>query len=340
VPAEMKLCTRCILPETFPGIRFDAQGVCHLCQQDQGPAAWQAERSSLKAEMEAVFEKLKGDDREFDALVAYSGGKDSTYILWLMRKVYGLRCLAITIDNGFIAERAIENARTVTGKLGVDFHLVRPSSTFVNSAFRKSLTEEIHPKVALTRASSVCNTCIGMINNHMIKTALQMNIPLIVGGYISGQVPRDAAVLDYEPRSRQKLRLRTVAQMVKHFGEDARKYYGIREEWLDRAEKIVILNPMLTLDYRESVIYETIAPLGWRAPTNTGANSSNCLLNDLGIAAHVKKYRFNPYVNELAELVRRGGMERAEALAKVESVARFDDLRSQMATLDLEEGDL
>ena len=69
----MKICNNCILPETFPGIRFDENGVCNFCREFKG----------------------KGS---YDCLMAYSGGKDSTYTLWILKKKYDLRILALTFD--------------------------------------------------------------------------------------------------------------------------------------------------------------------------------------------------------------------------------------------------
>ena len=107
----MHRCTRCILPESFPGISFDEHGVCNHCNAADAPEDLRQQRQQLKADMEAAFEAIRANPSgEFDALIAYSGGKDSSYILWMMREVYQLRCLAVTIDNGFISDRAIENA--------------------------------------------------------------------------------------------------------------------------------------------------------------------------------------------------------------------------------------
>jgi tRNA(Ile)-lysidine synthase TilS/MesJ len=327
------------LPETFPGSNIDATGLCQLCRDALPLSDVEARREELKGAMEATFGASQSGS-EFDVLVAYSGGKDSSYILWLLSQHYGQRCLAITIDNGFISDRAFENGRRVTEACGVDYHIVRPSPAFVKTAFRKSLTEQVHPKLALKRASSVCNTCISMINNHMVKTAIQWGIPLIAGGYISGQVPKDSAVLNYDPEARQRGRLRTVNDMIKHFGPEAERYYGISDHLAKGAGELVILNPMLTLAYREEDVLNKIEELGWEMPSDTGANSSNCQLNDLGIAAHVKQHRFNPYVNELAEMVRNGLMDRADALRKVEAVPSFADLDQQMKELNLKAEDL
>jgi tRNA(Ile)-lysidine synthase TilS/MesJ len=332
-------CNRCILPHTFPGANIDETGTCQLCREAIPLENVEAKREELRLAMKASLAE-PNPKGEFDVLVAYSGGKDSSYILWLLSQHYGQRCLAITIDNGFISERAFENGRRVTETLGIDYHIVRPSPSFVKTAFRKSLTESVHPKVALKRASSVCNTCISMINNHMVKTAIQWDIPIIAGGYISGQVPKNSAVLNYDPAARQKGRMRTVNEMIKHFGPEAQHYYGIADQLAKGAGELVILNPMLTLAYNEDEILAKISELGWEMPSDTGANSSNCQLNDLGIAAHVKQHRFNPYVNELAELVRNGLMPRHEALKKVEAVPNFSELKTQMNKLDLKPEDM
>ncbi len=58
--------------------------------------------------------------------MSWSGGKDSTYTLWLLTEVYGLRMLAFTFDNGFVSPTAMDNMRTVGERLGVDHVIVKP----------------------------------------------------------------------------------------------------------------------------------------------------------------------------------------------------------------------
>ena len=58
--------------------------------------------------------------KKYDAIVAFSGGKDSVYTLHLVKEVYGLRPLAVTGDNGFITKRAKKNMKSMIDKLGVD----------------------------------------------------------------------------------------------------------------------------------------------------------------------------------------------------------------------------
>ncbi|MBW2072885.1 MAG: hypothetical protein JRI89_16770, partial [Deltaproteobacteria bacterium] len=77
------------------------------------------------------------------------------------------------------------------------------------------------------------------------------------------------------------------------------------------------------LQYDERKIVEEIQALGWQPPADTDSNSSNCLLNSLGIESHLQKFGFHPYAFELAGLVREGYLSRAEGLARL--AARPDE---------------
>ncbi len=119
---------------------------------------------------------------------------------------------------------------------------------------------------------------------------------LIAGGYIGGQVPKDTAILELNLDLYMKTRAATIGRYETSFGEDTRKYFDIPEGLLQSAQmkKITILNPMLALNIGEEDIISQLAPLGWKPTLDTGSNSSNCRLNDFGIAMHYNTHGFNP----------------------------------------------
>lgn len=335
----MKRCKRCILPDTFPGAFFDRDGICKFCRDQPSQKEAILERNKLKEEMELVFNQFKtGSD--YHCIVAFSGGKDSSYTLWLLAEVYQLNCLAVMIDNGYIAEEAIQNGKNLTAALGVDFHLLRPSPKFMKGVVKKSLQGGVHSKLALRRASEVCNSCISLINHQMLRLAIQMDIPMIAGGYITGQVPKSSAVMKLDLKVKQKFSENSTRQMVKHFGEESRRYYSLPDLKEHHREFVYLINPILTVDYSEEMVYEVIEKYDWKQPENTGKNSSNCLLNDLGIKAHQKQQGYNPYVFEIAEMVRNAQMSREEALAKVEGALNEEQNRTILKDLQLKEEDL
>ena len=330
-------CTRCVLPATFPNITFDGAGLCNYCQATPVAGQLHAERQELRARMEAVIAQQRGKG-EYDCIVAFSGGKDSSYTLMRLVQEYDLRCLAVTIDNGFVAEQARRNCHAVTAALGVDFMFFRPAPTFMNNLYRTSVvTGGVQTPASIKRASAICNSCISLINNLMVKFALQYDASMIAGGYIGGQVPKNMALLDLNLLQQEQMRAAMRPKYDALFGPAANQFFFIRQSLLDKQPegRLFVMNPMLTLAVSEEEIIQTIRQLGWQPTTDTGRNSSNCRLNDLGIALHYRKHGFHPYAFEIAEQVRLGLMGRAEGLSRVQEIPLMSNLTAQIQQIGL-----
>ena len=101
---NLKICNRCILPETFPGIKFDEQGICNHCRRDKSTEPEKVSRKSdYRERLDKLIQDTKGSAPTYDAIMAYSGGKDSSYTLKILRERYDLRILAFTFDNHFVS---------------------------------------------------------------------------------------------------------------------------------------------------------------------------------------------------------------------------------------------
>src|SRR3990167_8347418 len=329
---EMKRCKKCVLSSHFPGIRFNTDDICSLCEEALSPEQRKENQQILQKKMADAINAVRGQG-EYDIIVAFSGGKDSSYTLMKLVNEYQLRCLAVTIDNGFISEQAKKNCYAITAALNVDFMLFAPSSDFMLNLYRQSIngkTNNIHTQASLKRASALCNSCINLINNYVIKIALQHNTPLIAGGYVSGQVPRDAAVLQINLKQREQLKTHLKPHYKDIFGEAAEKFFFVSTNLLNHLEQMTIINPMLTVPVSENEMIDSIVSLGWVPVRDTGKHSSNCKLNDLGIAIHYHQHQFHPYEYELAEQVRYGLLDRKKAIEKLEEIPSFSSLKSTM----------
>ena len=120
-----KICSRCILDTTVPGIRFDERGMCNFCKmhdelEKKNPLNKQGEQR-LNQLVNKI--KSKGKNKEYDCVVGVSGGRDSTYTLYTAVKL-GLKPLAVHFDNGWNSEIAVNNIKKATNKLDVDLHTV------------------------------------------------------------------------------------------------------------------------------------------------------------------------------------------------------------------------
>ena len=171
----MVICKRCILPETFPGVKFDERGVCNHCRQEESLLGKTPDkRTEYRQKLDSLIEKIKGRSSGYDAIMAYSGGKDSSYTLKILRERYDLRIIALTFDNHFISPRGWENIKTITDSLGVDVIVFRPPWPLIKSLFTISAQQDIFPPSTLLRASSICTGCITIVKSLTIKTALEI----------------------------------------------------------------------------------------------------------------------------------------------------------------------
>ena len=118
---DIKRCTRCILPASLTGITFDESGVCNHCRKYEADFKdWELIKERRKNEFEEILAKTKKLKRPYDVLVPLSGGKDSTYALYLCTKVYGLKTLSVTLDNGFLTQPAKDNIRNAIASCNTD----------------------------------------------------------------------------------------------------------------------------------------------------------------------------------------------------------------------------
>jgi hypothetical protein len=318
-PSNPKLCSRCILPETFPRITFDSDGVCSHCRQEESILAEaSAKKEKYRRHLDELILEIKGKAPTYDAIMAYSGGKDSSYTLKLLKERYGLRILALTFDNNFIAPAAWENIRKITDHLEIDQINFRYPWPPMRELFRVTAQKDIFPAPTLLRASSICTACITIVKSLVLKTALEMSIPLAAFGWSPGQAPIQSAIMKTIPASiRQnqsvlRKAFPSITSLNPHPFFLPEKYY---EGYKDRFPYNI--HPLAFFDYDENQIKSQLEGLGWRAPTDTDTNSTNCLLNALANENHIQRHRFHPYVLEIANMVRQGVMSREEGIEKI-----------------------
>lgn len=293
----MKLCRRCILPETFPGIHFDDQGICNHCRREQ-PALEKADekKANYRGRLDQLIGSVKGTAAAYDAILAYSGGKDSSYTLKLLCDRYGLRMLALTFDNHFVSGRSWENIKSVCDSTGADHIAVRPPWPLMKSVFSLTAGEDIFPAPTLLRASAMCTACIGFVKSVVLKTALEMNIPLVAFGWSPGQAPIQSAVMKTNPALVRQTQAAWSRAFPAEIGQGLKRYL-IPETYYDVYKDRFPHNihPLAFFDYDEEEIKRQLEGLGWQAPEDTDTNSTNCLLNAFANQCHIRRHRFRAF---------------------------------------------
>jgi Queuosine biosynthesis protein QueC len=318
----MKRCTKCILPETFPGISFAQDGTCSICEAFIAQRTSTAPAKHLREALSKIIETSKSKSKRYHAVVAFSGGKDSTFLLYLLKEKFDLRLLAVTFDNGFISDACSSNMRNVVAALNVDHTIIKYRQDQLNQIFLTSALAPIYP-VHLTKfGSSVCISCIRMVMTAALRTAIEKQIPLVMLGNSPGQVLRSQEELIYQDNTIPfTLRRQLFTKLAERTGPWVYDYVMLTAEEYRTTPFPYLVSPLSIIGYDEAEIYSTIAELGWSKPNDVDPNSTNCRLNAFGIVMHKNLYRFHPYDYEMSQLVRLGSMSRDAALQRVEDPA-------------------
>lgn len=123
-----QICTCCVMDTTDEDITFDSNGVCMRCNEYRTriEPEWNHGRGHEK-ELQSLISAIKksGEGKPYDCILGLSGGLDSSYMLHLAVREWGLRPFVFHIDAGWNLPVAEENIKRLTDKLGVKLHIKR-----------------------------------------------------------------------------------------------------------------------------------------------------------------------------------------------------------------------
>ena len=177
----MKRCTKCILPETFPCIEFDENGVCNYCLNYE-PVKVYGEQ-----EFERILSKYINKGEKYDCIVPISGGRDSAFVLYQIVKKNKMRVLALTVDSGAILPEGYRNIKRITEVLNVDHVWIKDEKQIETA--QQNTKIKFHgwlKKPSINTIVPVLNSGDKMMNLRMYNYAKENKIPLVMGGNTIG----------------------------------------------------------------------------------------------------------------------------------------------------------
>jgi len=170
----MKICNRCIQPDSRPGIYFNKDGVCGAC-------LWEDEKEKInwakrEEELIEISNWAKSNSKgSHDCVIGVSGGKDSTFQAITARDRLGLRCLLVNSEPEGITDIGKHNIENLK-KLGFDVVSIRPNPKKMKKMIRRDFFKYLNP-VKITEYSLWSSAYI---------IAEAFNIPLIIQGENAG----------------------------------------------------------------------------------------------------------------------------------------------------------
>ena len=300
-------CSVCILPANLPGIDLDKNGKCKYCRDAESDTRTNSglPSSQTRERFEKIVRHFRGKGK-YECLVPLSGGKESSYILYVLVKEYGLRPLVFNFSNGFQHVDAVNNIENLVDQLGVDLVIYRPDQRLLHSLMQ----------VFLSKAGEFCTPCNMLISATSFRLAKQNNIEAIMSGNAMGTNPG----------------LEGVSPALYH---DRRYYLNVAKDLLRRRDRNYYMNPpyILTairrllgteaqvinvLDYlRPSLkeIHDTLESIKWKRPAGE-IQHGDCLLNPIKDYLMCRKWGCSELTAIYSVLVRNGEMCREDALVR------------------------
>ena len=305
-------CSRCTGSECYSRIE---NGVCEACRtaelHPEGGAdiGKQEEMQSKLAALLGAQEESETSAGRFDALVLFSGGKDSTYLVHRLRREYpGLRLLAFTVDNNFMSPVALENVRETVSRLDLEHVLYRAPESFSVKMFRYAFTHLNEKGCAGTVDQFDGDAIFDMARNF----AADNRIPLVIGGISPIQVEQNVGIEWFETSRETEqserthvagLRLRDI------FSEHEMKYWwNGAERSGDELPRVIF--PFYAWGYSERDVKAEVVRLGLMSGKNNSPLLTNNQLVPLMALVDNAQFGYSSFEPEFARLVRRGKADR------------------------------
>lgn len=173
---NVKVCSRCVMDTTATEIVFDDNGVCNFCHHyDTNLVNEVFSNKDGEEKVQKLIAQIKerGKNRQYDCLIGISGGVDSSYVAYLVKKKYGLRVFAVHLDNGWNSELAVANIEQILKRLDIDLY------TYVLDWKEFRDIQISFLKSGISNIEIPTDHAIWAL---LIKTAAKMKIPYIIAG--------------------------------------------------------------------------------------------------------------------------------------------------------------
>ncbi len=317
--AKYRVCVRCIIDGSVPGVVFDENGECNFCKLHDKMDKEYPLNEAGRRQLDKLIQEMKaaGKGKKYDCVLGVSGGRDSIYTLYLLVKMYGLRPLAVHFNDGFGNPVAGENMIKATKRLGADLRTISSDwreSRDLKLAFLKASTPDMEEGTDVGIATALYGVAARENVRHVIfgQSFRTEGICPLSWNYLDGKY------LKAVHRQFGSVPLRPWKAEDPGFNLDLSHilYYVV---W----KRIKVIPILYYVHYVRSEIEAVIKKeLDW---VNTGAHYWDDLYQSL--MAYILRVKFNVDRRKFnySALVRSGQMPREEALRRVQEIYVLED---------------
>lgn len=340
----IKRCNNCILPENYNGISFNEKGICNYCISffDRKERKYLGEEA-LRNSIEQFLKNKRNRNKDYDCMLGFSGGRDSTYLLYYLVKKLNLRVLAYHVDNGFIPEQTKLNVKNAVEILNVK--LIIDKHDYLEKCVRHHILSWIH-KPSLAMIETFCIGCrYGYMKKPISYTQKELIPIYFSGGARSEKVNYRLNNFKLRPNSEGRFQMflgasihmlknpkvllnrKTMIIQLKEY-----IYFFIRLEKIKR--KLGIRNNVLRIEpfydyikWDEKQVTSVIEnELKWKKNNRTESTwRGDCDIALLKLYLYKKILGYNDKIDGLSYLIRTNQIRRNEALERIKIEENVSD---------------
>lgn len=311
-----------------PSMVIEANGKCERCNMYESTVKeqWNHGRGH-ENELQKLIAKIKkaGEGKKYDCLIGLSGGFDSTYVLHMAVKEWGLRPLVFHVDSGFDLPLGVQNINAICSKLGVDLKVAKIDQedmrNFQLAMFRTGLAcldiPQDHAFVNMVEQFAVDNNIKYILNGENISTEVFTN-PAYWDSVYGGGTTDDVFIKD----------------VINKFSPAPLKNYKLtnsyrRKLWLPYVKGVKVVKPLNLIPYDYEAIKKTLFDeYGYIAYPQKHFES--LITKFLEAWWYPLRFDYDVRKHQLSSLVVTGQMTREEALDRLSKPSITEDEAREM----------
>tara|TARA_B110000438_G_scaffold303540_1_gene365502 strand:- start:6291 stop:7481 length:1191 start_codon:yes stop_codon:yes gene_type:complete len=132
-------CKKCVMSNQRPQVHFNDEGICGQCLYSEYKSTI-VDWDKRERELEELCDKYRSKDGSLDVVVPASGGKDSSYVAYVLKEKFGMHPLTVTWGANISTDIGTENLNNFI-QSGYDNILVSPNGKIHRKLSRLALTE-------------------------------------------------------------------------------------------------------------------------------------------------------------------------------------------------------
>ncbi len=341
----MHRCKNCILPNTYPYINFDENGICNYCN------SYRPNKYMGIDALNELVDKIKSEKRKYDCLVGLSGGRDSSYMAYKLVKELNMNVLAYSYNNGYMTESARDNVKKISEKLDVKTIIIDEETDKNRRLFKRIfLAWAKKPSIGMIQMFCVgCRSGVLKYQHPLMKT---YNINYLAdGGNLSENTYHKLGFLGLKHTSDETIFTRSkdntaessrtdtkfpflfaiAREIFKNphfldpliFIESAKEFRQISRKFPNGKS---VFKPLIYEKYDEDKVIKVITEeLDWKKPSYCRATwRSDCKMAILKNYCYFKMVFFSDYDLMLSTRIWEGSIDRKEAMNRIEEYNNFD----------------